>query len=380
MPESNEQQFDEPNAKETTQDEKTEKYEVFPELQEKIERELAEDAAKKAKEAKEALLEKEKREDLGAQYDRAEKVKLNSGDIIEMIDIESENLKTEVPLTYLKGWATDNKACKGRIVELAMSDRRVLAINDQHGIDSRNITPEEKERAAAQMENLYDIELRKAALFLEMLEKKSLEKTDVVAHSEGALYAVIAALMHPEKVRNLVLVDPAGMIGKDTKMALIKRTLMEDTRLQGENIKKMEAGIDPRLKYHPESAKTPAQIKKMGVEARESASKAKLSLIESLLTGPIQDAKSIDAIAGTQIAAALQFLREEYGIKVGIIHAVDDKIFPIEDVQRNLSSKMVDGSYAITGTHVSFGHNPEKYVPLIVDLLDGLQRKREKES
>ncbi len=55
---------------------------------------------------------------------------------------------------------------------------------------------------------------------LRMLEEKGVEQLDIVAHSESALWTLIVATMHPEKIRNIVLVDPAGLIDEDTTARL----------------------------------------------------------------------------------------------------------------------------------------------------------------
>lgn len=318
-----------------------------------------------------------KRENLELQYDNPEKIKTGLGEMIEVVDIKPENAKTDVPASYLKGFASDNRAYRNLAIDLAMNDRRVIAIDNPHGIDSEHIAEEEKIKAGRQMEKLHDIELRKTAMLLEMLDKKEIKKTDIVAHSEGAIYAVVAALMRPEKIRDIVLIEPAGIIGNDNRPSLAARSVW-DAVLQEKNIKTMRKGKDSREKYHPDDKKSPSIIEKMGEEASKNAKMQTISWAESWKTGLGHNIGAIKAIADTDISQALRFLREECQIKIGIIHAVDDKIFPMEPVRENLSKDMVDGSYSTVGTHASFTHNPGKYAKLIDDLLRGMERKRTK--
>jgi pimeloyl-ACP methyl ester carboxylesterase len=57
--------------------------------------------------------------------------------------------------------------------------------------------------------------VRKAQALIGALARLRLERVDFVAHSEGALAAVIATALYPHRVRNLILVDPAGFIARD---------------------------------------------------------------------------------------------------------------------------------------------------------------------
>ncbi len=73
-------------------------------------------------------------------------------------------------------------------------------------------------------------EVRKALNILGVLEEKDVEKTDVIAHSEGAVNTLIAASLYPEKFRNIVLFGPAGLIGEDTFTRLFQGFLGQNKR------------------------------------------------------------------------------------------------------------------------------------------------------
>ncbi|MBI3630948.1 MAG: alpha/beta hydrolase [Candidatus Sungbacteria bacterium] len=108
-------------------------------------------------------------------------------------------------------------------MQLAERGRRTLTVDASHGIASENIP----ESATAQGREIHDIELRKVAALLKTLDEKDIAQTDIVAHSEGAIYGVMAALLRPERFRNLVLVDPAGMVGEDTQTRLVKGAALD---------------------------------------------------------------------------------------------------------------------------------------------------------
>ena len=240
---------------------------------------------------------------------------------------------------------------------MAERGRRVLAVDAPHGIESANIQESTTERG----QEIHDIELRKVAALLKALDEKDIEQTDVVAHSEGAIYGVLAALLRPEKFRNMVLVDPAGMVGEDTKGRLVKGAAL-DIGLQ-------TARIYKKL------------LTREGFEAFKQSNTAAKALVEVFAQNPQHTIESIGVIAETQIHEILKTLKE-LGIKISIVHGVDDKFFPMEKVQQQTTTEMVDGFYSVKGTHNQLYLHPEQYTFLVDTALDALEalRKKERES
>lgn len=113
---------------------------------------------------------------------------------MNVVDVKPERAKTEIPAMWLRGWGTTVEVHEDNILELAQRGRRTLAIDASHGIASENIP----ESTTAQGREIHDIELRKVAALLKTLDEKEIEQTDMVAHSEGAIYGVMAALLRPE--------------------------------------------------------------------------------------------------------------------------------------------------------------------------------------
>lgn len=64
------------------------------------------------------------------------------------------------------------------------------------------------------------------------------------------------------------------------------------------------------------------------------------------------------------------------GIAVSIVHAVDDKFFPMGKIQQRITNDAVEGFYSIEGTHNSLYLHPEKYTRLIDEVLDALEALR----
>lgn len=336
-----------------------------------------------------------RRNSLNEQYDHPEIIKVKdkdgreTGETIEVVDIKPDNLKDEVPIVYFKGFSSGNEAYRNFLVEMGMLGNRVIAMENPHGIDSSRITDGEKKSALQYQNDLPDIELRKTAMVLETLEhKEDIQKIDIVAHSEGAIYSIIFAMMHPEKVRSIILMDPAGFIKNDSFLDLIKRSVA-DANLQGQNIKKKIAGIDPRQAYHPDKEPDQEELKQIGLEAQANSKAGMHAWLKAWTTGPLKNIEAIQAIANSDITPALEYLRKECNITIGMCHGVEDATFDNlaneegSDKRRhmkNLKPGMLDLLMSTNETHTPFTQNPGRYAPAIDLLRTGLKKKWQKKQ
>jgi len=293
------------------------------------------------------------RERLKFQFEHPDKINLYEGGVMEVIDVKPERPKTEVPIFLLGGWGTTVEVYKDNIVNLAERGRRILAVNAPHGIESANI----QESATERGQEIHDIELRKVAALLKSLDEKGIEQTDIIAHSEGAIYGALAALLRPDKFRNMVLVDPAGMVGEDSKGRLVKDAAL-DIAIQN-------ARIYTKL------------LTKEGFKAFNQSSTAAKAKMKVFASNPWHTVESIGVIAKTQIHEILKTLKE-LGIKISIVHGVDDKFFPMQKVQQQTTTEMVDGFYSVKGTHNQLYLHPEQYTFLVDTALDALEALRKK--
>jgi len=293
---------------------------------------------------------------MSEQFEHPGKVEIYGGEM-EVVDLQPEKPKTETPAVFLGGYLTTTESNKGTILKLARSERRTLSINEPHGIESRNI------HESGQIENrmIPEQEFKRIASVLKMLDEKELEQVDLVAHSEGALVAAWAAILRPERIRNIVLVDPAGMIGEDSKSRIIKGAVL-DIALQTSRIWK-------KIKEDP----------KEGKEAKRRADLGGKEALKSFAKDPKRSIESIGVITESQIHELLQQIRE-LGIHISVIHGVDDKFFPMEKVQEVTKKPMIDGFYSVAGTHNDIAHYPDKYAGLVDNALDALEALSKKEE
>lgn len=278
----------------------------------------------------------EKKLSLEEQFKNPKILELYGGKV-EVVDISPENQKDEVPVVVAPGWMATPEVFKDNILTLAELGRRTISVNSPHGIEAEKI------------ENFPDAELRKAAAFIKTLEEKNINKVDAIGHSEAGIYLTVAATIYPDKFRNIILVDPGGMIGKDNiarlsvdfSLDIIKQTIrsIKDRRL-----------IKPILKSFWEGGK----LKNLH---------------------PVRAVREILAISDFQIHELLRGLKEK-GVGLSIIHAIDDKAFPMDRVQKIAKTDQLDGFYSVKGTHNEFYLKAKKYTQLADEALTALALRK----
>ena len=68
------------------------------------------------------------------------------------------------------------------------------------------------------------------------------------------------------------------------------------------------------------------------------------------------------------------------GVKIAIIHGVDDSALPMEKMQSVAKQDQLDGFYSVKGDHFEIYAQPEKYTALADEALTALEAKLEKEN
>lgn len=265
------------------------------------------------------------------------------GTVLEVIDLHPETPKSDVPVLLAPGWAPSLKVFRENMLTLARLGRRVIAIDAPHGIPTERI------------EGLSDPEARKSAAILHVLQAKGIGKVDVIGHSEAGLYVTAAALQRPDQFRNIVLVDPAGIIGEDRLEKLSARFIGDITRQVRDAVWNLFRGD------HRRTSRTLRALHEGGKPIRSS---------------PRQSFKEVQVIASTQIQDRLRKLKE-MGKGISVIHAVDDGAFPMPRVQGTITSQHTDGFYAMKGTHNEFFLDPIRTTELAEHALTSLERAKQ---
>jgi pimeloyl-ACP methyl ester carboxylesterase len=227
--------------------------------------------------------------------------------------------------------------------------RRVLTYDAPYGI-----SPEFEEYSSLkQASKLETYEVGKAATINRVLEQKELTRVDAVGHSEGCINLVIAALEHPDRFRNLILVNPGGMVGGTTTFEFVKRVWRHFYA------EKKALSEDPHM--------------------RETKTRSEYERTHNMFAEPQKSLKAARAVACSEIGDLLAELKE-HGIGISIIHGVDDVLFPMDKIQETAHKGQFDGFYSVKGGHNDFFLNPEPYTMLVDHALDALEKKQEMEA
>jgi pimeloyl-ACP methyl ester carboxylesterase len=250
---------------------------------------------------------------------------------IEFVEEYPDKLVSETPVVFVPGMAADWEHLEDSQKILSEEGRHLFTL----------VHPKKK------MADV-DIETQKAFSILSLIENKNLDKTDLVATSEGALNALIAACLDPQKVRNIALVNPAGLYGEDGRISLAKRSGKEMARSIN------EATDDPEV-----------------IQKLKSLSKRSKKL---MIENPSVFLQELRALSQADIREMLGYLKEQ-GIKVSIIQGVDDLLFPMEKTQEYAKAGLIEGFYSTKGGHYNFLTHPQDLMPLVSEALRALEEK-----
>ena len=260
---------------------------------------------------------------------------------VSVVDVQPETLQDQTPILIAPGWSEDCQTY-GKTLNVAFKlGRRALSL-EYSRLDGDAIKSEEYP----------EVELRKARLILDALKKKGIDKADVIAHSEGAINILIAAMLKPEQFRNIVLDKPAGLIGKDTRAALTGRFI----RMLLE-----EAIIRPPLFTDPTSLIS--TFERTVLYASEN---------------PACVTEEMDALTNFDITDLMTRLREQ-GVIFSVISGVNDPLFPVNWQIEHMIEKgrpSIEGYYSVIGGHSELSIHPNKHAVLAINALDDLQRLR----
>jgi len=311
---------------------------------------------------------------------RPEEITTPMGERIHVYFMEPKTPKTQIPVTMFKGWTGNAEQWKGTMRQLDSRGRRTMVVDETHGIA---YSPDVQARVDTVTDKATYVEYRKIAANMAALDAKKIEKTDAIGHSEGCIDLLLTALAYPERFHNIVLVEPAGMIGSDTLMRLIWRNQVGDVPAMNAAHEAQKRG-DPGFQFniHPDD---PASVDTFG-PAMDTPAKAALSASELL------------SIAWIQVADLLRAVKAK-GIGIIIVTGAESKMFPVElmagtarrdskgDVMFDEKGKVVmetrgaigeekqpgesdysnllDGFITVKGVHTRFFDQPVEYTQLV---------------
>jgi pimeloyl-ACP methyl ester carboxylesterase len=248
-----------------------------------------------------------------------------------------------VPLVLLPGWGQTARTYALPLRTFAERGRYVVSLfkpaRGRSIIGQTDFPPEE---------------VRKAQGLIGVIARLQQEQVDLVAHSEGALSAVIATALYPQRVRNLILVDPAGLIARDRWYRLAGRF--------GQMI--VQCALEAAT----------------NADERRALVWAMLNPTIFALTHPLRAMAQIVALARWH---SLDLLAELRGSEVGVvvITGVDNRVFPIDQAGPLVreGERLVDGFHTVRGGHAKL-LGDARYADAVLDAIDRLNARRDRRA
>ena len=208
--------------------------------------------------------------------------------------------------------------------EIAKAGRKVLFLNPDHGL-----TPDEDDAQYYKEQSVARTIAQKAAAVQEVLEEKGIVDADIVGHSQGAQVAVAMGVRHPELVRRIVLDNPAGMIGEDSRSKLSARAVAQANE---------EGMRTPGRMREANRLEKDGFIEKGSWKPGKAYLRERLAQTKLMLQKPFfRNITETSGIAATDISPLLRDIKDnEKKIEVVLLTAQSDRIIPERRVERTL--------------------------------------------
>jgi len=248
------------------------------------------------------------------------------GRSILFMDVTPQVLNSDIPIFIAPGWGETPKTFKDLAHLLFDAGFRVISVTHPRQ-DLKLITKN----------NISRLEFQKAEIILAIFESLDINKVNVVAHSEGAINAVIAAHLTPSMFKNILLVGPGGLVENEGFLELTSRFI--GNMIQGGS----RVFKDSVARMH---------LLRSGVET-----------FKYFLMNPVMSLLEGSAISRTHLQ---DFLIELHAndISVGVIHGVDDLVFPLKKM-KNLSDLGWIDFREVKGDHSDIYAHPQDFIILI---------------
>ncbi len=244
------------------------------------------------------------------------------GRVISFIDVVPSVLRNSVPIFIAPGWGETPKTFKDLINHLFDAGFRVVSVTHLRQ-DLKLITKESISR----------VEYQKAQIILAILLSLRIDKVSVIAHSEGAINAVIAAHSRSYMFERILLVGPGGLVENEGFIELSGRFIG--------NLIQCGLGLF-------KDSITRAHVIRSGIET-----------LKYFFMNPVMGLLEGSAISRTHLYALLVDLHEN-GVSVGIIHGTDDLVFPVNKMEGLKNLPWIDFQ-SVSDDHSGIYIYPKKY-------------------
>ena len=245
------------------------------------------------------------------------------GHSISFVDVTPVVLKSSIPIFIAPGWGETPKTFKDLMHLLFDAGFRVISVTHPRQ-DLKLITKS----------NISRLESQKAEIILTALTYLNVDKVNVVAHSEGAINAVIAAHMTPAVFKDILLVGPGGLVEHEGFLELASRFI--GNIIQG----------GTRVFT--------------GSVARAHMMRSGLETFKYFLMNPVMGLLEGSAISTTHLQNFLIDLHS-HNISIGLILGTDDIVFPLKKMKSLTDLPWID-FHSVKGDHSDIYARPENYI------------------
>lgn len=253
---------------------------------------------------------------------------------IKFNEINPENSSDEPTILYVGGYNAESVAYTEPIYHAVKSGRKVVFINPMKGFrdDAVHHFLHKNEISCPN-----PIEERGAEIISFMKNyDNSDKKFDVIGHSLGGAVGVFSGVMFPDKVRNLILDNPAGLDGRKNIFQMLKE-YNEEGKSELEVITK-------RLKDNPNED--------LKFQLKEWHNKSLGQKLRSKEEGYLQGLRTTYGISKLDISPLLKFINEnksEEGPKIKLVTGQNDRMFTPEQLENTLGTSIDEVSQYIDG-------------------------------
>jgi pimeloyl-ACP methyl ester carboxylesterase len=278
-------------------------------------------------------------QDFEAQFTRKISLKHNHGTYA--VDVSPPSNADPVPIVFATGWCTVPLTYKNAHEIVFQQNRRSISVSYPKR-DIADITHDEYPK----------IHYQKAQILNTALEQLEVEKTDIIAHSQGALTAAVFAAEYSEKVRNVVFVSPGGLMPPSTTLDIMKRY----TKKVGKSAAEVLTNIVQREKQPSVSVTVFEALKSYGIN-------------------PVHAMREAGEIARSDVVSNLEKIKQQ-GVGIGIIASVDDPLFPFAEIVKNISADAYHLLYPVKGSHNALNSQASMHASFSLSLLQELELRK----
>ena len=254
------------------------------------------------------------------------KIETPSGQF-NILEIGFENAPDKVPVVFSPGYGETPNTLKKSMRELASFKHRTMTF------DHPQKEPLKKHRQEISNfpETTYKYEIDKALNLLAVLKAKEISKADIIAHSEGAIYSIIAASIEPSKFRNIILYGGSGLVEMKDFLSRIWFIMKNSLRqVVSDN------------------------------EARGPLLTSALETSKYILQNPKRSLDSLSKVMDFNIQEAMKIVHDQ-GIKIGVINGWHDQINSIEDYKKIVIEHQFITFCATPGDHHEIFTRPNEF-------------------